>query len=210
MTTAADRPPITGPERRIFRVTELRVTGKAGEKRGLQGYAATYDNLSDPIGGGYWSFREIIRPGAFSAAFKSGADVRCLFNHDANWILGRTRSKTMRLEDRSQGLWFDCDVPAGPMAQHVADAVERGDVNGCSFSFRTLRDRWTFSSKDEEMDQRELLEVEIDDVGPVTFPAYPDTEVDVRSVKALYDHTRSIRPDVMAMAAARLRLASSI
>lgn len=50
----------------------------------IVGYGSVFDVLSEPM----WGFREIIRPGAFDEVL--GDDVRGLFNHDANFVLGRT------------------------------------------------------------------------------------------------------------------------
>jgi phage head maturation protease len=60
--------------------------------------------------------------------------------------------------------------------------MKRGDVSGCSFSFRTLKDEWTYSA-DGGTTLRTLIDVELFDVGPVTFPAYPATDVAVRSME---------------------------
>lgn len=69
-------------ERRFLQKNELR-TDSAGRR--LEGYAAVWNAISEDLGG----FRETIRSGAFKNAIKGG-DVRCLINHDASKILGRT------------------------------------------------------------------------------------------------------------------------
>lgn len=168
-------------ERRNWAVGELRATtGEAG-KRMLVGHAAVYDRASDPIGG---YFVEIVRPGAFRATLAAGADVRCLFNHDPSLVLGRTRSRTLRLFDEPRGLRMECDVPDVTHARDLLTLVDRGDVDQMSFSFVTVQDRWTFSRKDGELPVRELLEVELYDVSPVTYPAYPDTDLSARAAGA--------------------------
>ncbi len=174
--------------RRIFQATELRVAGE-GAKRMIAGHAAVYDVESDPIGG--W-FIEIVRPGAFTNTLKT-ADVRCLFNHDQNQVLGRSAAKTLRLFDETKGLRIECDPPDTTNAGDVLKLIARGDVTQMSFSFRTLKDRWTFAHEPGKLDVRELLEVELFDVAPVTFPAYPQTDVGLRGqavLKAVWEEAR--------------------
>jgi HK97 family phage prohead protease len=175
-------------ERRFVRVTELRVVGE-GQKRTIEGTAAVY-NQETMIGRAPWGFREVVRPGAFTTALKS--DVRCLFNHDPNVVLGRTKSGTMELRDTGTGLKFVCTPPDSQAARDVMASIDRGDVDGCSFGFRTLKDRWTFANKDGETDLRELLEAELFDVGPVTYPAYEQTDVGVRSIDASREEARRV------------------
>lgn len=174
--------------RRIDARLEVRADGAgAGEKVVIEGYGALFDKEADL----YW-FREVIRPGAFTTTLKD-ADVRALFNHDPNFVLGRNKSGTLRLREDTRGLRYDFDPPATAAAKDVVELIRRGDVTQSSFGFRTLKDRWTFSDNPNEPALRELLEVELFDVSPVTFPAYPDTVVGVRSkedFKAVLDDAR--------------------
>jgi len=159
-------------ERRAYELQELRVVGDDGKTR-IAGSAAVFNQLSEDLGG----FREKIAPGAFKNSL--GGDVRALFNHDANFILGRTKSKTLRLNEDRNGLHFEIDPPDSDWARHVVAAIERGDVSGASFGFRARGDDW------EEVDGeivRTLLDVELFDVSPVVFPAYPQTDVALRAL----------------------------
>jgi len=60
--------------------------------------------------------------------------------------------------------------------------VKRGDITQTSFGFRTIKDEWN-----EAGTERELIEAELRDVSPVTFPAYPQTKVSARAEEALRD-----------------------
>lgn len=161
---------------------ELRAVRAEGKAPVLEGYAAVYDQKSEPI---YGMWYEIVRRGAFARALAGEDDVRALFDHDAAFVLGRTRSKTLRLSDDAHGLKVSIDLPDTQQARDLATLVERGDVNQMSFGFRTLKDRWTIDreAKDGIAETRELLEVELFDVSVVTYPAYPQTEVGVRGVR---------------------------
>lgn len=170
-------PDTNGIQNRVFRFTELRVVDQGGKKV-MQGYSAVYDAWSETLGG--W-FREIIRPGAFANAL-TRSDPRCLFNHDANLILGRMKPGTLRVTEDSRGLRMECDLPKTTVAADVEESIRRGDIDGQSFSFTTKKDRWTFYNDPSKPADRELLEIdELFDVGPVVYPAYPDTTVGLRS-----------------------------
>lgn len=163
-------------EQRTFPV-ELRAASAEGEAPRLVGYAAKFDRESEDLGG----FIEVIRPGAFRRAVKED-DVRCLHNHDANYILGRTKSGTLRLEEDEIGLRIEVEPPDTQWARDLAESIRRGDVDQMSFAFATVSDRWI--EREGEPVLRELLEVRLYDVSPVVYPAYEDTEISVRDLVA--------------------------
>lgn len=162
-------------ERRIV-VGELRVVTDAGDvPTKIVGHAAKFYSLSEDLGG----FRERIAPGAFAKTIQSG-DIRALWNHDANIVLGRNKSGTLRLSEDVAGLSYECDAPDTQLVRDmVMSPIARGDVNQCSFGFRTISDKW--AKVDGEW-LRTLLEVELLDVSPVTYAAYASTDVAVRSL----------------------------
>lgn len=168
----------SGIQNRLFRFNELRIVEREG-KKSLVGYSAVFDSWSEVLGG--W-FREKILPGAFKNAL-SRSDPRCLFNHDANMILGRAKPGTLKVSEDSRGLSIECELPKTSYASDVEESVRRGDVDGQSFSFTTKTDRWTFHDGEPgKPADRELIEIgELYDVGPVVYPAYPDTSVGMRS-----------------------------
>jgi hypothetical protein len=159
-------------ERRFLSGTELRAK-RDGQPLGVVGYAAVFDQLSKDLGG----FREKIASGTFASAITEKQDVRCLFNHDVNHVLGRTTSGTLRLLEDSIGLEFDCDFPDNTFSRDLIASIKRGDISQCSFSFRCVEDDW---SPDNAI--RTLRDVDLLDVSPVTFPAYPQTSLDARAL----------------------------
>ena len=157
-------------------VAELRVMATDGQPTKIAGHAAKFDSLSEDLGG----FRERIAPGTFAKTIVS-ADVRALWNHDANIVLGRNKSGTLRLSEDSAGLAFEVDMPDTQLVRDmVMGPIQRGDVNQCSFSFFTIADKW--AKVDGEW-IRTLLECDLLDVSPVTYPAYPSTDVAARSLR---------------------------
>jgi len=159
--------------RRTFKISELRVEAAEGERPKIRGHAAVFDSLSVPIMG----FRETIKKGAFSKTIRE-SDVRALWNHDENYVLGRTKNGTLTLREDDKGLAVEIDPPDAQWARDFTKSIERGDVDQMSFGFNTVKDRWY--EEDGEM-RRELIEVRLFDVSPVTFPAYEATDVQVRN-----------------------------
>jgi len=158
--------------RRGLRPLELRAGG--GSSAGTAaGYAAVFNAPSEDLGG----FVEIIAPGAFVAAL--GADIRALWNHEDSEVLGRTRSGTLRLGVDATGLSCEIDLPDTATGRDAAALLARGDVDGMSVGFRTIRDSW---ASVEGKTVRTLLEVDLVEVSIVAFPAYPDTEVALRGL----------------------------
>ena len=160
----------------------------APEGNGLrfEGYAAKFDRWSEDLGG----FRERIAPGAFARTISEG-DAVALLNHDPNYVLGRARSGTLQLDEDATGLHFVVDAPDVGWARDLRESVRRGDITQCSFAFRPIRQEWKWANPDSnDLDERTLIEVELDDVSIVTRPAYPDTEVYARSARDVRDDER--------------------
>jgi uncharacterized protein len=153
---------------------EIRLAGTDSEPR-IAGYAAVFNELSQDLGG----FRERIAPGAFESSL-SDADVRALFNHDPNIVLGRTKAGTLSVMEDSRGLAIEISPPDTAPVRDLLVSIRRGDVSQMSFGFYTRSDKW--NKVDDEW-VRTLLDVELLDVSPVTFPAYPQTSVAVRSLE---------------------------
>ncbi len=149
-----------------------------GDTVTIAGYAAVFNKDSEPLGG----FIEQVAPSAFNKTLKE-ADIRGLFNHDSNYVLGRNKAKTMKLGTDATGLHYEIDANLDdPDHVRVIQKIERGDITGSSFGFRTVKDKWDDVDPDDgELPKRTLIEVKLFDVGPVTFPAYPDTEAQLSS-----------------------------
>lgn len=164
---------------------EVRISGE-GEAPRIEGYAAVFNKPSEVISDFLGHYREIIAPGAFKRTLDGGADVRGLLNHDPNFVLGRSRSGTLRLWEDTKGLGYEIKPPDTQWARDLLTTMRRGDITQSSFAFQTVQDRWTVGKADDggEYDQRTQLEVKLFDVSPVTYPAYPQTESIVRSLLA--------------------------
>lgn len=195
-------------ERRIVaRVIEVRKKAAEAAVSELSGYGAVF-NSETVIG--CW-FREKIMPGAFAPVIGKSADVRSLFNHDPNQVLGRTTAGTLHLVEDETGLRYDVDVNANdPMAVGVAARIERKDVTGSSFGFRVKREEWIEPDDGStDLPLRVIHEfADLLDVGPVTFPAYEESTAEARAAVQHMVGDDSIPEAVRSRFAARLATAS--
>ena len=171
-------------ETRIFQFEKLNVEERAdGMGPKITGYAAVFDKWSEDLGG----FREKIRAGAFKKAIGK-SDVRGLFNHDSNYVLGRQSNGTLTIKEDKNGLWMEIDPPDTQIIRDLVLApIKRGDIKEQSFAFVVANggDEWKnlHGEKPDEPATRTIIEVdELFDVSPVTYPAYPDTSVALRSM----------------------------
>lgn len=172
-------------EVRFLKSTEVRAVGGSGDSDPLRidGYASVF-NVNAQLPG----FQERMKPGSFTRAIKESQDVVCLFNHDANFVLGRTTSGTLRLDQTERGLHYICDLPNTQTARDLHESIKRGDINGCSFAF-TIPEGGQDWSEGRSADgtyfiQREISDVDLLDVSPVTYPCYTGTSVDARCAEA--------------------------
>lgn len=121
--------------------------------------------------------KERIMPDAFAGALDRPDDVRALFNHDSSAVLGRTPD-TLTLSTTKIGLRYEVLPPDTATARDVMEYLRRGDVSGSSFQFKVTDEVWRVEDK---VEIREVLGVELFDVGPVTFPAYDATSAGLRA-----------------------------
>lgn len=163
-------------ERRFFQLSNIELRANASGQRTISGYAAVFNSLSQMM----WGFREKIEPGAFSEALSG--DIRALWNHDTNIVLGRSTAGTLRLEEDDKGLAVEIDAPASATQQ--VEALERGDVDQMSFGFSLLPDGTKWERDEDDIVIRTILRVaKLYEVSPVTFPAYTETSVGVRGTQ---------------------------
>lgn len=158
--------------------------GGEDQKRKIGGYAAVYDQWTEI---GNW-YREKIAVGAMTAAL-ANSDVRLLYNHDSNHLLAREKSGTLTLREDTKGLYFEAELPEH--RHDIAELIERGDLDECSFAFRVRKQEWHWSEGDT-MDERVITEIsDVVDVTLATYGAYPQTDVGFRSYESAKAEYRS-------------------
>ena len=149
--------------------------GDGNKSPKIRGHAAVFHEETR-IG----SFKEKIVPGAFMESLAED-DIRALFNHDANHVLGRNKAGTLKLGEDGKGLAIEIDPPDTNTGRDLIELMRRGDITQMSFGFQVVRDSWQRVSDEEDSDLRILEKIKLFDVSPVTFPAYEGTDVAVRS-----------------------------
>jgi uncharacterized protein len=162
-------------ETRIVDITNLQTRdGIGNEPVVISGYAAVF-NSKTSIGD---FFEEVVAPGAFARTISENGDIRALFNHNWDHVLGRTKNGTLKVEEDNRGLKFEVELPNTSLARDLAESLRRGDINQCSFGFFATNDTWDYAV---EPAVRTLNEVELYEISVVSIPAYEDTEVSLRS-----------------------------
>ena len=154
---------------------------EADGKRYLEGYFSVFNEPYKVYDG--WT--ETVAPGAFTRYLADGGDVKVLWNHDTNIVLGSTGNGTAALREDEHGLWGSVEINAADSdAINALARVERGDVTGCSFGFEIARqEEWW---DDDGVYHTRITEVNpLYEVSPCTFPAYQATSISARSRETL-------------------------
>lgn len=181
---------IQGAERRYF-ASEVRASKTAPVDPEdttevfplIEGYAAKYNSVTT-IGWCY-KYEEEILPGAFDDVLND--DVRCLFNHDPNYVLARSNGGkgTLTLTSDEVGLKYSYVTPDISYAEDLAVSIDLGNVSQSSFAFEIAEETWIIGDSEKGiLDKRQIKKFKrLYDVSPVTYPAYEDTEVAQRSIE---------------------------
>lgn len=169
-------------EQRIMKMKSPKIREENGKKY-LEGYFSVFGEPYQVWDG--WV--ETIERGAFARYLSRGSDVKVLWNHDSNIVLGSTENGTASLQEDENGLFGSVEINENDSEAMSAYArVARGDVNGCSFGFDIARqDEWW---DDEGIYHTKITEVDpLYEVSPCTFPAYKATSVSARTKERLED-----------------------
>lgn len=158
-------------ERRYLRKSAPGVS----ESGALNGRAIAYDQWT-MIGKAPWGFREKVNPKAINKTVNDG-DMVLLDNHDSGRPLARQSAGTLVLRN-GDGLDWDANPPDTTYAQDVIKNARAGNYGGCSFGFEVVRDKWT--TGDDGVEEREILEAKVHEISVCTFPAYDQTSVSAR------------------------------
>lgn len=160
-----------------------------GETKKVFGYAAKFNSRSDNLGSSSYQFYEIIQPGAFDDVLND--DVRALLNHESSAILARSKAGvgSLKIGTDTIGLWYEFEAPDTQIGRDLITSLGRGDIDQSSFSFTVTKDGESWESTQEgdgpTVHTRTISKVSrLYDVSPVTYPAYPDATVALRSLEA--------------------------
>lgn len=148
----------------------------------VEGYFSVFNDVYQVWDGA----TESIRPGAFTESVNG--DVRALYNHNTDLILGRTSAGTLELKQDDKGLWGRIKLNRKDTeALNVYERIKRGDITGCSFGFDIEKEERTITENGDV--HFEIVKVNpLYEVSPCVFPAYENTRIvsrgkDVETIK---------------------------
>ena len=163
-------------ERRVIQTKEAFKTREEDGKRYVEGYFSVFNQPYEVVPG--WI--EEIAPGAFARTLREGKDVKVLWNHNSDIVLGSTQNRTATLREDDIGLFGSDEINEEDQdAKNGYARVSRGDVRGCSFGFdiRGMEESWD----DDGTYRTRITDVELYEVSPCTFPAYSQTSISARN-----------------------------
>ncbi len=160
--------------REMYFKTDFKVRSSENEDKYIEGYFIRFNEETELWSGVY----ESVDPDAVINSLKNN-DIRCLFNHDTSIVLGRTGNNTLELKKDDKGLFGKVKInPNDKQAMDILARIERGDINACSFGFNIVSEE--IQNRDDGTVKFILKEIDLHEVSPVTFPAYPTTSIQAR------------------------------
>jgi uncharacterized protein len=142
----------------------------------IGGYAMVWGVLSRPLDG----FVEVVNRSFTKRSESDGwPGLICRWNHDTRpeYLLGTTRSGTLRPTPDDHGLSYECDLIE--QRSDLAAMVARGDISGSSFAFVCYEDTWGLH---DGYPLRTLISGRIIDLAPTNDPAYESATCSMRSL----------------------------
>ena len=168
---------------------EVRAVGESQNKT-IGGYAVKYNSptlMRDRYGD---EFVEEVSSGAFDKSLQN-RNQKALWNHDTSKPLGSVSANTLRFNSDMSGLNYDIDLPNNSYGNDAYESVQRGDVDGSSFGFTCTSDVWSkIQFEDREIYKRSIVEAQLFEVSPCTFPAYASSEMSCRSLETFKDDVK--------------------
>ena len=132
-----------------------------------------YNTKSQKMYIGYSNCRfEKLDRNVFHKTLGDKSNVFANYSHDQSKILGSTKSNTLELEDKEDGLYIRCKVPNTSWGNDTWEVISRGDVTTMSFEF--IPYDWV---EDEVEDTVTLRSAKLEAVAfCVAEPAYLETD----------------------------------
>lgn len=176
----------------------VREDGDPGDGLTFRGYAAVF-NERTTVDSWEGRFEEQVAPGAFKKSLRERPPV-FQFDHGRHPMVGSIPlGSLVEAREDDKGVYVEARLHDNWLTKPVRDAIASGSIDGMSFRFEVVRDRWqtpdgkTLTDPDEIMTRiyrpsddglllRTLLELKSRELGPVVFPQYDGTSAAVRSV----------------------------
>lgn len=174
---AAGRP--DGVHERVHTI-EARQDGHHGDGLSLTGYITVFnqvERIRDWLG----EYDEQIAPEAFDRTLEQRGPerVRMQFDHGFDFLFGELPIGTWHeMTPDETGLYGTGRLLDTWHTVPIRAAIESGAVSGMSFRFQVKREEWDTNG---DVDLRTITELSLLEAGPVVWPAYEATTVDLRS-----------------------------
>lgn len=172
--------------------------GVRGDGLTIEGHWTVFDSPTE-INSWEGNFTERVLPGATRKTLRE-ATPKMQFDHGHHPLLGSLPlGRWTEAKETERGSWSQGRMSSNWLTQPFAEAVRDGLVDGMSFRFSVVKERWYdaqdkqirdegelfdllfFGAGDRGPLRRDLVEVNVAEAGPVVWPAYKDTNVGARS-----------------------------
>lgn len=167
-----------------YRTTSKDVQAEAKEQDGKKIISGVipYNSKSQRMSLGYSDCEfEMLLPSVFNKTLADKADVYANYAHDDMAILGNTKSGTLQLENRDDGLHFILELGDSDIANRCYDTIKRGDCNGVSFEFYPYD--WTEENGIAMLRSAKLTAISL----AVINPAYLETNTETVNQRGILD-----------------------
>lgn len=156
---------------------------KASAEGVIEGYGSVFGNVD--------SYGDIVVAGAFADTLKSGRAPAMLWQHNPDEPIG----VWTEVREDKRGLVVTGQLALGTQrGREALELIRMGALSGLSIGFSTVR-----SSFDEQTGVRSLLELDLWEVSPVTFPANEAariTSAKSDAIKTVRDFERALRDEL--------------
>jgi len=154
------------PSKRTEREVERRAHDGGFESTGDDGFFRGYAVIWDSVD----SFNSVFQRGAFRKTLQERSkSIKVLWNHDSNQVIG----KLISAREDDKGLLVEAQLVLDVQkAREARSLMSVGAIDGLSFAFETI------SENVRPDGVRNITEVRLWEVSPVTFPSNPETSID--------------------------------
>lgn len=120
-------------------IRSIKLDNVSAQEEGTERYIygkIPYNTKSQKMYIGYSDCRfEKLDRNVFHKTLGDKSNVFANYSHDQSKILGSTKSNTLELEDKEDGLYIRCKVPNTSWGNDTWEVISRGDVTTMSFEF---------------------------------------------------------------------------
>jgi len=163
------------------------ITGGENQNAEIRGYGVVFNSDSVPMY--VWDdqrgvVKVVERITRSSMASADMSELVATFNHNFDYILGRTSNETMEVRTDDKGVYYAVKPSNTTYAKDLLENLRAGNVTGSSFYFSMdSNEGYDFKEREDGMLEATPRKItKIYEMGPVTSPAYPATTSERRSM----------------------------